>query len=149
MNMFTHPLPRISGMINSPSYTKPHRSRSNIVDTSIPVHECNIEYRELSGSDFWPTGLDNKPAVRSNQVTQNFPNPVKGSTMFNVYLEKPANVIVEVSNIMGQKIMGMDKGLVNAGSQQYTIDGSQLTKGVYFYTVKIGGESFTHKMIVD
>jgi hypothetical protein len=58
-------------------------------------------------------------------------------------------VVVEVSNIMGQKVMSFDKGLVNSGLSTYTIDGSQLTSGIYFYTVKINGESYTHKMIVE
>ena len=122
---------------------------SNIVDTSIPVHECNIEYREIPGSDFWPTGLEKNSAARVNPVSQNFPNPVKGTTWFNVNLLKQASVIVEVSNVMGQKIMTLDKGVVNAGLQQYALDGSQLSSGVYFYTVKIDGEAYTHKMIVD
>jgi hypothetical protein len=122
---------------------------SNIVDTSIPVHECNIEYREIPGSDFWPTGLEKNSAARVNPVSQNFPNPVKGTTWFNVNLHRQASVIVEVSNVMGQKIMSLDKGVVNAGLQQYALDGSQLSSGVYFYTVKIDGEAYTHKMIVD
>lgn len=122
---------------------------SNIVDTNIPVHECNIEYRELTGSAFWPTGIKKNLATLSNPVTQNFPNPVNGNTRFNVTLDKPSNVVVEVTNLMGQKIMGMDKGLVMAGVQQYAIDGHQLAAGVYFYTVKINGDSFTQKMIVE
>jgi hypothetical protein len=58
-------------------------------------------------------------------------------------------VVVEVTNIMGQKVMTMDKGFVNSGARKFTIECSQLTTGVYFYTVKINGESFTHKMIVE
>jgi hypothetical protein len=122
---------------------------SNIVDATIPVHECNIEYREIPGSSFWPTGIEKAPAVRMNPVSQNFPNPVKGATSFNVYLDIQANVVVEVLNVMGQKIMSIDKGLESAGGKQYSIDGSQLSSGVYFYTVKINGDSYTHKMIVE
>jgi hypothetical protein len=86
--------------------------------------------------------------VRKNAVSQNFPNPVKGLTSFNVSLEKAARVSVEVKNIMGQVAMIMDKGVVEAGTQTYKIDASSLISGIYFYTVKINGESFTHKMIV-
>jgi hypothetical protein len=93
--------------------------------------------------------MENNAVSRKNTVGQNYPNPVKGVTYFDVNLEKAAPVIVEVSNLMGQKIMSMDKGLVNAGSQVFSIDGSQLTTGVYFYTVKVNGESYTHKMIVE
>jgi len=114
----------------------------------VPVHEVSFAYREIPESIFWPTAIKTNEANK-NLVGQNFPNPVKGMTSFAVNVEKPANVIVEVSNIMGQKVMSMDKGLVNAGAQKYTIDCSSLTSGIYFYTVKINGESYTHKMIVE
>ena len=107
------------------------------------------EYIEIPGSAFWPVGIDNKATASKNTVSQNFPNPVKGSTWFNVNLDKPANVVVEISNVMGQNIMHMDKGLVNAGLKQYAIDAHTLSSGVYFYTVKINGDSYTHKMIVE
>jgi hypothetical protein len=114
---------------------------SNLVDPLIPSHECNMEYREIPGSAFWPTGIEKNPATKIDPVSLNFPNPVQSVTRFNVTLDKPANVIIEVSNVMGQKIMSMDKGLVNAGVQQYTIDATQLAAGVYFYSVKINSEN--------
>lgn len=122
---------------------------SNIKDTNIPIHDVNFEYREVPVTDIIPVGLDNKSATFKNSVSQNFPNPVKGNTSFKVTLEKAANVTIEVLNIMGQKVLTMDKGLVNAGVQSYTIEGGSLSSGIYFYTVKINGESYTHKMIVE
>ncbi|MCK9220367.1 MAG: T9SS type A sorting domain-containing protein [Bacteroidales bacterium] len=121
---------------------------SNIKDSTIPIHDVNIDYREIPASDFWPVGIAD-PVAKTSSVSQNRPNPVNGVTSFDVNLTKAANVIVEVSNIMGQKIMSFDKGFVNSGLSTYTIDGNQLTSGIYFYTVKINGESYTHKMIVE
>jgi hypothetical protein len=121
---------------------------SNIKDTTIPIHDVNMEYREVPVTDMIPVGVDNTAVARKNSVSQNFPNPVKGFTSFKVTLEKSASVTIEVKNVMGQMVMNMDKGFVNAGVQTFTIDGSSLTSGIYFYTVKINGESFTHKMIV-
>ncbi len=116
---------------------------------AVPVHEVSFDYREIPTSAFIPTGIPTATNVSRNFVGQNFPNPVKVTTSFTVNLEKQANVIVEVSNVMGQKVMSMDKGVVNSGAQKFTIDCSQLTSGVYFYTVKMNGESFTHKMIIE
>jgi hypothetical protein len=121
---------------------------SQVKDATIPIHDVNIEYREVNASAFWPVGIDSKTANKIS-VSQNYPNPVKGTTYFSVNLDKAANVIVEVSNVMGQKVISMNKGVVNAGSQVFSLDGSQLTSGIYFYTVKINGESYTHKMIVE
>jgi hypothetical protein len=45
--------------------------------------------------------------------------------------------------------MEINKGEVNAGSHSFTIDGSALTTGIYFYTVISGENSVTRKMIVE
>jgi hypothetical protein len=116
---------------------------------AVPVHEVSFNYREISTSEFIPAGIPTATAINRNYVGQNFPNPVNGTTSFNASLDKPANVIIEVSNVMGQKVMSIDKGMLNSGAQKFTIDCSQFTSGIYFYTVKINGESYTHKMIVE
>ena len=115
----------------------------------VPVHEVSFAYREIPTSTFIPIGIPPAPAVTRNYVGQNFPNPVNGTTSFAVKVDKASTIVVEVSNIMGQKVMIMDKGLVNAGAQKFTIDCNSLTSGIYFYTVKINGELYTHKMIVE
>ncbi|MCK9421788.1 MAG: T9SS type A sorting domain-containing protein [Bacteroidales bacterium] len=115
----------------------------------IPYHDCIIQYRELTGNSFWPVGISDNSLLKKNQVSQNYPNPVKGLTYFNVNLDQASNVMVEISNIMGQKVLNFDKGVVNAGMHQMVFDGSQLIPGIYFYTVRIRGEAFTHKMIVE
>jgi hypothetical protein len=122
---------------------------SNIKDTTIPVHDVNIEYREVPVSTFWPVGVENQPVADNNPVGKNYPNPVKGTTNFNINLDKASAVTVEVSNIIGQNIMTLDEGMMNAGGHKMTINASDLTSGIYFYTVKIDGKSYTQKMIVE
>jgi hypothetical protein len=116
---------------------------------AIPYHDNIIQYREVPGSTFWQTGVEKTPVDVKNQVGQNYPNPVKGITFFNITLGKSADVTIDVLNIMGQKIMSIEKGEMNSGMHQITLDGSQMNPGIYFYTVKIDGESHTHKMIVE
>ena len=116
---------------------------------AVPVHEVSFAYREILTSQFIAADIPTTASASKNYVGQNYPNPVKGTTSFTVNIDKPATVVVEVSNIMGQKVMSIDKGMVNAGGQKFTIDCNSLTSGIYFYTVKINGESFTHKMVVE
>ena len=56
--------------------------------------------------------------------------------------------MISVSDITGKQVMNLDKGQIGTGTQKFSIDCSSLNAGIYFYTVKIGGESFTHKMII-
>ena len=123
---------------------------SNVKDPSVvPVHTVDIEYREVPTSVFIATGNSSHRDISRNTVGQNFPNPVEGSTSFSVTIDNPATVNIEISNIIGQKVMNIDKGIVNTGTQKFTIDCNSLNPGIYFYTVKINGESYTHKMIVE
>ncbi len=122
---------------------------STIKDATIPEHEVKLSYREVAGATFIGTGLEGNKAAAKSFIGANYPNPVKDFTTFNLKIENSASVSIEVSNIMGQKVMTLDKGMIAAGSYDFSIDCSQFTSGVYFYTVKINGESHTKKMIVE
>ena len=122
---------------------------ANIKDTSIPIHDVNMEYREVPVTDLIAVGVDKTAATPVASVSQNFPNPAKGITTFRVVLGKSAKVTVDVKNVMGQSVMNFDKGFAAAGVQTYNLDVTSLSAGIYFYTVRVNGESFTHKMIVE
>jgi len=121
---------------------------SALITTTLATQTCTIEHRQLPISTSVNVGV---PTHDSKKVFvgQNFPNPVTGTTTFNVYLDKTSNVIVEVSNVTGENVMTIDNGFVTSGAHQFTIDASHLGTGLYFYTVKINGQSYTHKMIVE
>ncbi len=94
------------------------------------------------------TGVNEHPG-NSIYVSQNTPNPFHGRTTINVQLENNANLSLAVYSIVGKKIYEISKGNVDSGSYQFSLDGSQLQSGVYFYTVKINNETVTKKMIVE
>lgn len=83
-----------------------------------------------------------------NKVSQNFPNPVATTTTVSVELNETAELSLDVVNIVGQRVISINKGTVNAGTTQITIDASNLETGVYFYNVNINDEQITKKMIV-
>ncbi len=121
---------------------------SAIITTTLATKTCNIEHRQIPWSTFFNVSVP-KHDSRKNYVGQNFPNPVSGVTKINAYLETGSDVTIDITNITGQKVLSFDKGYTAAGSHQLTIDASSLQTGIYFYTVKIGGQSFTKKMIVQ
>jgi hypothetical protein len=95
-------------------------------------------------------GVKNKKKdTPSFSVSRNYPNPVVGKTVVNTYLQKPGDLSLEITNVMGQQVLLIDKGFAPSGSSQFVIDGSQLSAGVYFYTVRLNAESITQKMIVN
>lgn len=122
---------------------------SNIVNTSIPVHDNNIEYREIPISDFWPVGTEDKTAVKPNQVSQNFPNPANGSTTVKLSLTETSEVTITLTDVASSVVNVIHKGILTSGNHLLKISTENLASGIYFYTVTMGSEKVTRKMIVE
>jgi len=90
---------------------------------------------------------DNLTAHNSISVSQNVPNPFNGTARITVSSETSADVMIEVTNIMGQTIYTSNEGRIN-GTKEITLNANNMEAGVYFYTVTVGNESTTKKMIV-
>ncbi|MEI7895465.1 MAG: T9SS type A sorting domain-containing protein [bacterium] len=98
-------------------------------------------------NDPFPIGIEKKDnSIASVTV---FPNPVKDVAKVAVTLKQNANVSVDITNLVGQQVMSLNKGAMNAGTQQFSIDASSLTSGVYFISVNVNGQKYTQKMIVQ
>ncbi len=74
----------------------------------------------------------------------NLPNPFSSRTAISFDLPEAAEVSVEVYDVMGRRVMTVDKGAMNAGAdQRVEINGSGLASGVYVYRVNVAGASET------
>ncbi len=102
------------------------------------------------GNCFLIDGISD-PATTSGAfgVSANYPNPYSGKTNVNVTLVKSGDVTIEISNSIGQVLSTSTYKNLNAGNNSLTIDGTSLSNGLYFYTVKAGGESVTKIMSVE
>lgn len=87
-------------------------------------------------------------SVKNISVSQNQPNPFVGTTTIEINSNTADPALIEVMNIMGQTVYSMNAGMVN-GSQRIELNVSDLKSGVYFYTVTIGNESVSKKMIIE
>ncbi|MEI6575016.1 MAG: T9SS type A sorting domain-containing protein [Bacteroidota bacterium] len=85
----------------------------------------------------------------SLEVSQNYPNPCHGNTTIGVELVKSSTVSVEVSNLLGQKVISLPAQTLSNGVHEIKLDLSHLGAGAYFYTVTVGKERITKKMIVN
>ncbi len=82
-------------------------------------------------------------------ISQNYPNPFSKTTSIDVTLKEIANVSIDVYNTVGQKVISGTPQKISVGTHTLTIDGSRLTAGVYFYTVRAGDAVVTRKMIIQ
>lgn len=60
-----------------------------------------------------------------------FPNPSTGIVELHLNLTKAADIQIEITNLTGQSLLGIDKGARLSGFHRFTIDLSHLPAGVY------------------
>jgi hypothetical protein len=82
-------------------------------------------------------------------VSGNYPNPYTGKTSVDVTLLNAGDVSIEISNVVGQQLSSTTYRNLHTGLNTLTVDGSSLSKGLYFYTVKAGANKITKTMTVE
>lgn len=79
---------------------------------------------------------------------QNYPNPFNPTTTIPYKLDRAEEVTLKVYNTLGHEVATLVDGRQQAGSHQVTFDASNLSSGIYLYTLKVGNEINTKKMIL-
>jgi hypothetical protein len=69
---------------------------------------------------------------------QNYPNPFNPSTKINFSLPEASNVKLTIFNTLGQEVATLLNDYMNAGSYEYSFDASDMTSGIYFYSITTG-----------
>lgn len=78
----------------------------------------------------------------------NIPNPAKDNTMIHYELKETSNVEFSLFDVTGKKLSTLKQGVQSSGSHQFKFDASNLSSGVYFYTISAGDYKMTSKMTV-
>ena len=95
------------------------------------------------------TGVDNRSeSPTSFDLLQNYPNPFNPSTTINYSVANSGLVSVKIFNILGEEITKLVNGYKNAGSYSVNFEASNLSSGIYFYTMTSGNFVSTKKMVV-
>ena len=97
-------------------------------------------------------------AVDGSQITpskfelaQNFPNPFNPTTDITFSIDRAADVDLSIYNMLGQKVRTLTSGSKVAGTHVLRWDGrdeagSNVSTGIYLYTLTDGNSSITKKM---
>ena len=94
------------------------------------------------------------PAIGIKENTKTFnmniyPNPSRDYTHIDLNLAKTSDVIVTVTNLVGQKVISKSFGKFISGNHKLAIEVDQLNSGIYFFTVQAGNERITKKIVVN
>jgi hypothetical protein len=81
-------------------------------------------------------------------LEQNYPNPFNPSTTIRYSLPDRSDVMLTVSNTLGQQVAVLVNGIQNTGNHEVRFDGSGLASGVYFYRLRAGSLVQTKKFVI-
>ncbi|GMU87339.1 MAG: hypothetical protein AMXMBFR48_25800 [Ignavibacteriales bacterium] len=105
----------------------------------------------LSGAGYILTDVKDKDLVSGSTVTdyalsQNYPNPFNPSTVISFSLPEASDVVLKVYNSLGQEVAELANTDFSAGQHSITFNGSQLSSGIYFYSLIANNQIITKKM---
>lgn len=95
-------------------------------------------------------GVDKDGELNPSQfsLSQNYPNPFNPSTVIKYAIPTASEVSLKVYNLLGQEVATLVNTMQNVGSYEVKFNASNLTSGIYFYTLSADGVSFTKKMML-
>jgi len=85
----------------------------------------------------------------SYSLSQNYPNPFNPSTVIDFIIPTPQVVSLKVYDVLGNEISNLvnNERLVT-GLYKINFNGSKLSSGIYYYTIKMENFTETKKMIL-
>jgi len=84
-------------------------------------------------------------------LQQNYPNPFNSNTIISYALDSPAEISLEIYDLLGRLISTLDSGLKQAGNHEIVWNGlnassQEVASGIYFYRLKAGDKTSVKKM---
>jgi hypothetical protein len=79
-------------------------------------------------------------------LNQNYPNPFNPSTKISFGLPQRSNVVLKVFNALGEQVAELVNGSLEAGTHTYNFDASDLTSGIYIYSLQTDAGIISNKM---
>jgi hypothetical protein len=91
--------------------------------------------------------------IRKFELQQNYPNPFNPETEILFSVPDKSQVELKIFNILGQQAAKLIDGIKEAGDYKINFNASNLSSGIYFYTLKatgINGKKYieTKKMVI-
>lgn len=81
-------------------------------------------------------------------LEQNYPNPFNPSTTIKYSIPNQSYVILKVFDVLGRQVATLVNKEQPQGNYEVKLDASNLTSGIYFYTMQAGEFMETKKMIL-
>lgn len=96
-----------------------------------------------------PIGIEpNTEIAKQYSLGQNYPNPFNPATRIDFTLPKAGYVLLKMFDITGREVKTLLNRNMSKGTHTYDLNASELSSGVYFYTLKAGTFTDTKRMVL-
>jgi hypothetical protein len=109
------------------------RSSGNAIPLFIQCEDPIVDAEEL------PTSI---------ALQQNYPNPFNPLTTIKFSLDQTSFSSLIVYDLVGHEVATLVSGLLPAGEQSVTFDASNISSGVYIYSLQVGNQNLTRKLVL-
>ena len=132
--------PELDGFSTPPSIENDH----------IPPGAVNLGEAQLINNAYvLDIFVDWLETANSYSLEQNYPNPFNPKTSISFGIPVAANVTLKVYNMNGQEVAALyNNEFLSEGIRRVDFDGSNLSSGVYFYSITTSEFSDIKKMIL-
>lgn len=81
-------------------------------------------------------------------ITQNYPNPFNPTTKIEYFLLKSNSVKIKLYDILGNYMQTLLSEYKTSGRHHISFDGSNLSSGIYFYSIEVDDKIKTKPMVL-
>ncbi len=81
-------------------------------------------------------------------LSQNYPNPFNPSTTVEFHLPHGTNVVLRVTNILGETVSVLHNGYLSPGNYKMLFNGRGLSSGIYFISLLTPETSLVRKILL-
>lgn len=138
------------GFVNGKGTTTEKQSYSFVDPSPVTRNLSPALYRlkqvDTDGKVTYSKTLSYTPVPLDFEVFANYPNPFNPATTIKFSLPKTSTVSVKMFNILGQEVLTVFNGKMDAGIKLLPVDASGFASGVYFYSVSANGKTITKSM---
>lgn len=93
-------------------------------------------------------GVDDNIVVNNFNLEQNYPNPFNPNTTINYTVAERSTVSLKVYDVLGNEVANLVNTTQEAGKYSVTFNASDLSSGLYIYTINTGSFTASKKMML-
>ena len=132
--------------------TSTHINNYNFSDTKLQTGKYHYRLKQVDfNGNFEYYNLQNEISISTPDkfnLSQNFPNPFNPATKIEFQISNQSDVNLTVFDISGRLVSTLVNKNLQAGYYKIEFDGSKLSSGTYFYTLKADNNVSVKKMVL-